>query len=98
MGGISSTMLNQRVVRIDHDKSLLYIQGNVPGPIGGIVRIRDAVKKIDRQVWDLYYPTFVSHESLDTSESLWTWGGGDKDPNEMYIHENDVVSGARDDD
>lgn len=98
LGGISSTMLNQRVVRIDHDKSLLYIQGNVPGPIGGIVRIRDAVKKIDRQVWDLYYPTFVSHESLDTSESLWTWGGGDKDPNEMYIHENDVVSGARDDD
>lgn len=98
LGNVSATMMNQRVVRIDHEKSLLYIQGNVPGPIGGIVRIRDAVKKIDRQVWDLYYPTFVGHEDLDTSESLWTWDGGDIDPNEQYIHENDVVSGARDDD
>jgi large subunit ribosomal protein L3 len=48
LGNISSTVLNQRVVRIDQDKSLLYILGNVPGGENGIVKIRDAVKKIDR--------------------------------------------------
>jgi len=48
LGDVSSTVLNQRVVRIDQDKSLLYILGNVPGAENGIVKIRDAVKKIDR--------------------------------------------------
>ena len=53
LGGKNATVLNQRVVRTDHDRSLLYVMGNVPGPVNGLVRIRDAVKKIDKQLWDL---------------------------------------------
>ena len=41
-------MLNQRVVRIDNKRSLLYIQGAVPGGTGAFVRIRDAVKKSEK--------------------------------------------------
>lgn len=29
-------------------RSLIYIKGNVPGAISSLVRIRDAVKKIDK--------------------------------------------------
>ena len=47
------------MVKIDTDRSLLYVMGNVPGPKSGVVKIRDAVKKIERQVWDLHYPTYI---------------------------------------
>lgn len=48
LGGYSATVLNQKVMKIDTDRALLYIKGNVPGAINSIVRIRDAVKKADR--------------------------------------------------
>ena len=91
MGNKNATILNQRVVRIDHERSLLYLKGNVPGPTGGLVKVRDAVKKIDKQVWDLMYPTRME----EPVESLETWDGGDIDRFEIYYHENDVVSGPR---
>jgi len=53
MGDDSATVLNQRIVKIDTERSLLYIQGNAPGCIGGQVRVRDAFKKRNKQVWDL---------------------------------------------
>lgn len=59
LGFKSATTLNQKVVKIDTDRALLYVMGNIPGPIKGVVRVRDAVKKIERQVWDLHYPTYV---------------------------------------
>lgn len=91
MGGISATVLNQRVVKVDMEKSLIYVLGNIPGPISGVVRIRDAVKKIDKQLWDLQYPTYLPTDEL--SDRVITWDGGSIDPNEIYYHENDVVSG-----
>lgn len=48
LGNQNATILNQRVIKIDSERSLLYIRGQVPGPINGLIRIRDAVKKIDR--------------------------------------------------
>jgi ribosomal protein L3 len=48
LGNISATVLNQRVVRIDVEKSLLYVAGNVPGGVGAVVKIRDAVKKVEK--------------------------------------------------
>jgi hypothetical protein len=30
-------------------------------------------------------------------EPVLTWDGGEIDPNEVYYHENDVVSGTKDD-
>ena len=58
------------------------------------MKVRDAVKKIDKQVWDLQYPS-----RLDAaSEPLETWDGGNIDNFEVFYHENDVVSGPRRDD
>ncbi len=48
LGNESATVLNQLVVKIDVPRSLLYVQGNVPGCISTAVKIRDAVKKIDK--------------------------------------------------
>lgn len=47
MGNQSATSMNQLVVKIDTDRALLYIRGQVAGPISGVVKVRDAVKKIE---------------------------------------------------
>ena len=99
LGGYSATTLNQRVVKIDTERSLLYIMGNVPGPISGVVRVRDAAKKIERQVWDLHYPTFVPGKTAEEfSARQQTWSGAEQDPWTNDYHENDVVSGVDQDD
>lgn len=92
LGNVSATVLNQRVVRIDVEKSLIYLHGNVPGAPGTLVKIRDSIKKVDKQLWELQYPTYLGHDS----EKLLTYDGGSVDPNEIFYHENDVVSGTKD--
>ncbi len=44
MGGERVTTLNLTVVQADAERSLLLVGGSVPGPKGGMVLIRDAVK------------------------------------------------------
>ena len=44
MGGDRTTVLNLVVVGVDADRDLLVIQGAVPGPKGGLVFVREAVK------------------------------------------------------
>ena len=44
MGGDKVTTMNLTVVSADAEKNLLLIKGAVPGPKGGLVLIRDAVK------------------------------------------------------
>jgi len=53
LGNVSATTLNQKVVKIDTDRALLYIEGNIPGSISGLVKVRDAVKKTQKQIWDM---------------------------------------------
>ncbi len=43
-GGERVTTLNLEIVRSDAEKNLLLIKGAVPGPKGGVVLVRDAVK------------------------------------------------------
>ena len=40
MGGVSRTVKNLDVVRLDQQKNLLLVNGAVPGPNGGFVRVR----------------------------------------------------------
>jgi len=47
MGGTRVTTLNLQVVRADAERNLLLVRGSVPGPKGGTVVIRDAVKAGD---------------------------------------------------
>ena len=88
--------MNQRIVKIDTDRSLIYIKGNTPGAISGVVKIRDAVKKIDKQVWDLLYPTYVQgfEGHSEFSERNQLWKGAENDPFEEDLHENDAVTGV----
>jgi large subunit ribosomal protein L3 len=47
LGHVNATTMNQMIVKIDAERSLLYIKGAVPGPISSVVRVRDALKKTD---------------------------------------------------
>ena len=38
------TVQNLSVVRVDTERNLLLVRGNVPGPNGGTLVIRDSVK------------------------------------------------------
>jgi large subunit ribosomal protein L3 len=44
LGGEKTTTLNLTVVEADPERQLLLLKGSVPGPKGGVVVIRDAVK------------------------------------------------------
>lgn len=43
-GGEKTTTLNLTVVEADADREVLLLKGSVPGPKGGVVLVRDAVK------------------------------------------------------
>jgi large subunit ribosomal protein L3 len=45
-GARRTTVQNIRVVRVDGEKHLIYVLGSVPGPTGGTVQIRRAVRAI----------------------------------------------------
>src|SRR5438128_1805663 len=45
MGHQRTTILSQEVVESDGERNLLLIKGAVPGPNGGLVIVRTAVKK-----------------------------------------------------
>jgi large subunit ribosomal protein L3 len=44
MGDVQATTQNVEIVRIDADRGLLLLKGAIPGPKGGWVEIRDAVR------------------------------------------------------
>jgi large subunit ribosomal protein L3 len=44
MGGGQVTTLNLEVIEADPERQLVLVKGAVPGPRGGLVLIRDAVK------------------------------------------------------
>ncbi len=44
MGNERTTIQNLKVVRVDTERSLVFVMGGVPGPNGGFVTVRHAVK------------------------------------------------------
>ncbi len=49
MGAEKVTTLNLEVVRADTDRNLLLVKGSVPGPKGGLVLVRNAVKAAGKE-------------------------------------------------
>ena len=45
MGNARTTVLNLTVHGVDAEKGLLLIKGAIPGPTGGLVLVRNAVKR-----------------------------------------------------
>ena len=60
MGNVNVTTQNLEVIQTDADRGLILIKGAVPGPKGGWVTIRDAIKK--KQPEGVPYPA-----ALDTT-------------------------------
>jgi large subunit ribosomal protein L3 len=44
MGNEQVTTLNLEVVSADPERELVLVKGSIPGPRGGVVIVRDAVK------------------------------------------------------
>jgi large subunit ribosomal protein L3 len=44
MGAARVTVQNLRVMKVDSERNLMFIKGGVPGPNGGLLEVRDAVK------------------------------------------------------
>ncbi len=44
MGAVRTTVQNLVVAKVDGERNLIFVRGGVPGPIGGIVTVRKAVK------------------------------------------------------
>ncbi|MXS84979.1 50S ribosomal protein L3 [Nitrosomonas sp. HPC101] len=49
LGGVNSTIQNIEIVRVDTDRSLIFLKGSVPGPKGNGVFIRPSVKHTIKQ-------------------------------------------------
>ncbi|MDX6738211.1 50S ribosomal protein L3 [Actinocorallia sp. A-T 12471] len=49
MGSVRKTIQNLTVHSVDAEKNLILIKGAVPGPNGGVVLVRNAVKKMENQ-------------------------------------------------
>jgi large subunit ribosomal protein L3 len=45
MGNVRRTIQNLRIVRVMTEENILFVKGAVPGPVGGTLLIREAVKK-----------------------------------------------------
>ena len=45
MGNAKSTVQNLVVVKVDVEKNLILVKGAIPGPKGGLVTVREAVKR-----------------------------------------------------
>ncbi len=45
MGHDRVTVLNLEVVRVDAERNLILVRGAVPGPVGGLVLVRSAVRR-----------------------------------------------------
>lgn len=46
MGGKNHTVHNVRVLRVDTDKNLVYLKGQIPGPKRSMVRMQDALRAL----------------------------------------------------
>jgi large subunit ribosomal protein L3 len=44
-GSVQRTVQNLRVVKVDSAENLIFVSGAIPGPNGGTVLVRKAIKK-----------------------------------------------------
>ena len=44
-GSVKRTVQNLRIVKVDAAENLIFVSGAIPGPNGGTVLVRKAIKK-----------------------------------------------------
>lgn len=75
MGGQTRTIQSLRVLRVDPHENLLYVTGSVPGPDGTFIKVKDAIRKIERKecfptAYDIPYPSFLGDVASLEAELL----------------------------
>lgn len=79
MGGVQRTVKNVWVYQIDPARNLLYLKGQVPGPQGSFLFVKDSIyKKPDRAL--LPFPTYFSQEGESEDMEPLIADLGDVDP------------------
>ncbi len=49
MGAVNTTIRNLEIIARNDDRNVIFVGGSVPGPVGGVIRIRSA-RKVARKV------------------------------------------------
>ena len=88
------TVSNLLIYRTDIQKSLIFVKGAIPGPVGSVVKMRDALRKRNIQFSKLPFPTFIFEEGVNYPDI--ESAQDTKDLNEVYQHDNDEVLGVSD--
>ena len=79
LGGERDTQLNLVLFRVDAQRNLLFVKGAVPGSVGGLLRVRDAVKKSWEKEGRLPpFPTVAADAARDSGQQ--SMDVGDRDP------------------
>lgn len=91
MGNKNATVENIRVYKIDVSANLIMVEGSVPGPRGGVVYLRDALKKLKSGGIIGPVPTFAgaaaSAEGLHEDDLVWDLDG----KNPWYVQGDDSI-------
>lgn len=75
MGGELCSAQSLQVLKIDPHENLIYISGSVPGNKGDYIRIRDAIRKLERgkcfpKDCSVPFPTFMGNVAELPAEML----------------------------
>ena len=96
-GGNKTRVVHSLMVyRIDYHRSLIYVKGSIPGPIGGMVKVTDGLLSFKKNLEKINYPTFV-YEKDKYYASIIDAEPPKDDPTENWLHENSVIKGDLDD-
>lgn len=87
MGCDNRTVHNCLLFKVEPQRNLLYVRGQVPGPAGQFVYLRDATSKsiAEKAEWGLPFPTFLGNPS----ELPATVYKSPRDPYRPFVEEAD---------
>ena len=68
------------------------MKGSVPGKAGSVLYLRDSIKKSEKNIDYLNYPTLIVRKGDDLARQI-TMVPPDDDPESRETHDNDVVKG-----
>ena len=84
MGNENVTTQNLKLYAVDAERSLLYVEGAVPGHKGNYVKVKDAIKK-NHDDMDLPFPTFVADPNEEVPDQLLVCPQPEQDPYVMEV-------------
>lgn len=87
------TVHSLQIIKIDRVLNLLYVKGTVPGPRDALVRVKDALRKVDQfnpYVNPPPFPTRLPEEvNALPQEIAWSPAKDEEDPIAKRYHLND---------